>query len=56
MKLSKSLLGAILIGITVQSTSCVKEDELPGPESEQKGKKEKGEEKIPYDCPGCGMG
>lgn len=52
MKLSKALLGAILIGVSVQTTSCeINEEDLPQPSSEQEG-----EVVIPYDCPACGMG
>ena len=53
MKLSKSLLGAILIGITVQTitVSCGK-DNLPEPKEKKETKKDQ-----PLDsCPACGMG
>lgn len=55
MKLPKALLGAILVGITVQTTGCTKE-ELPGPKMEQGGEKGKGVVKVPDNCPACGMG
>jgi hypothetical protein len=57
MKLSKSLLSAILIGIVVQTTSsCKKDKELPDPKAKQEAKKE-GEKSNPsYPCPACGMG
>ncbi|MGF6850951.1 hypothetical protein QFZ51_006186 [Chitinophaga sp. W3I9] len=53
MKLPKSLLGAILIGITVQTTSSCNKDKPVKP------KEKKEEVKKPYGengCPGCGMG
>jgi hypothetical protein len=53
MKLSKSLLSAILIGVTIQTTlvSCGKDDQ-PDPKE-----KPKQEQPQPLDnCPMCGMG
>jgi hypothetical protein len=55
MKLPKALLGAILVGITVQTTGCTQE-ELPGPRTEQGGEKGKEVVKVPDNCPACGMG
>lgn len=55
MKLSKSLLGALLIGISLQATSCIEEDDLPKPGSEQEGE-HNGEVIIPENCFACGMG
>jgi hypothetical protein len=56
MKLSKSLLSAIMIGIAVQTTvvSCGKDnDTQPQPTAE----KEKPQREKPFDgCPACGMG
>lgn len=54
MKLSKSLLSAILIGIVVQSLpACKKEKETPKTNKENKGQ----ETPAPSEpCPGCGMG
>ena len=54
MKLSKSLLTAILVGIAVQTTtvSCTKE--MPDPEKKEVKKEE--EKKYPDNCPACGMG
>jgi hypothetical protein len=54
MKLSKALLGAILVGVTAQATGCTKGEE-PKPKQEQKKKGESGT-KTPDYCPGCGMG
>jgi hypothetical protein len=53
MKLSKSLLSAILIGIAVQTTviSCGKDDQ-PQP----KEKKEPKKDQPLGNCPACGMG
>ncbi|MCC3160798.1 hypothetical protein LJ737_26410 [Hymenobacter sp. 15J16-1T3B] len=53
MKLSKAVLGAVLIGLTVQTTGCVKKD-TPAPKGEQGGKG--GKTVTPDNCPGCGMG
>jgi len=55
MKLSKSLLGAIMIGITIQTTvvSCGK-DEQPKPKDKQSSTSTP--EQNVGSCPGCGMG
>ena len=60
MKLSKSLLSAIVIGITVQTiTSCTKEKDPNDAKAKQEAKKS-GENKAnpnyQYNCPACGMG
>jgi len=54
MKLSKSLLTAILIGIAIQTTtaSCTKDKPVP----EKKEVKNEGEKNGPANCPACGMG
>lgn len=52
MKLPKALIGAILVGIMAQTTSCTK-GELPMPDAEKGGKQVI---KEPYNCPACGMG
>lgn len=54
MKLSKALLGAILVGMTVQITGCKKDD--PTPKDEQVGKSKKAGATTPANCPACGMG
>lgn len=55
MKLSKALLGAIVVGITVQTTvSCAKKN-APDPK-EQTAKAEKEPVRPPDNCPACGMG
>lgn len=52
MKLSKTLLSAILVGVTVQTiTSCGKKD-APSPKSEAA----QNNPKEPFNCPACGMG
>ncbi|SIO13059.1 chryseobasin-related MNIO class RiPP peptide [Chitinophaga niabensis] len=52
MKLPKTLLSAVLIGIAVQTmTSCGKE-KAPDPKEKQKQE----EKKQPDGCPACGMG
>jgi hypothetical protein len=52
MKLPKAVLGAVLVGLAVQATSCVKKDD-----AKPKGEKtsEKGGKTIDS-CPACGMG
>ncbi|WP_167855232.1 hypothetical protein [Hymenobacter wooponensis] len=54
MKLSQAVLGAVLVGLTVQTTSCIKKDD-PTPKEEQ-GKPSKKSPKVPDSCPGCGLG
>jgi hypothetical protein len=57
MKLSKSLLSAILIGIAVQTTSsCKKDKELPDPKAKQEAQKEQEKSNPSEPCPACGMG
>ncbi|SFH32572.1 chryseobasin-related MNIO class RiPP peptide [Pontibacter chinhatensis] len=56
MKLPKTLLSAIVVGIAVQTSACQKDD-LPKPTAENGGKDGKEVIKTPYDnCPACGMG
>jgi hypothetical protein len=55
MKLSKALLGAILVGVAVQTTGCKKGDE-PTPKGEQGAKSDKEIAKTPANCAACGMG
>jgi hypothetical protein len=56
MKLPKALLGAILVGMTVQATtSCTKRD-APEPTGEKTKKGGKEAPKVPLNCPACGMG
>jgi hypothetical protein len=50
MKLPKVLLSAILVGVTVQASSCQKGKD-PAPKDA-----EKGIAKTPVGCPGCGLG
>ena len=55
MKLSKSLLAAIVIGIAVQTTtSCSKDKDIPDPKKKEVQKE--GEKTDPGNCPACGMG
>lgn len=57
MKLSKSLLTAILVGITLQTTtSCKKDKELADPKAKQEAKKEQEKSTAPESCPACGLG
>lgn len=56
MKLSKSLLSAILIGLAVQTTTSCKKDKLPDPKTKKEAKKEGDKSKLPESCPACGMG
>jgi len=53
MNLPKTLLSAILLGITLQTTGCI-HDEAPQPDPEEQA--ENGEDPYKYNCPGCGMG
>ncbi|GAO43235.1 chryseobasin-related MNIO class RiPP peptide [Flavihumibacter petaseus] len=58
MKLPKSLLSALVIGIAVQAVpACTKTKESPSQKA-KKDAKEKETEKtsIPFNCPACGMG
>lgn len=55
MKLSKALLGAILIGISVQTSSCKQEENLPQPQAENQGNNHGNNEAL-GNCPACGMG
>lgn len=57
MKLSKTLLGAILVGVTVQASSCKKGSD-PTPKYEQASNSKTNPEtpKAPMNCPACGMG
>ena len=56
MKLSKTLLSAILVGISLQTTvSCKKEKESPNAKQEAQ-KKEEEKAKTSDPCPACGMG
>ena len=55
MELPKLLLSAILLGITVNTTSCVKDESknvTPSGNVDVQG----GGENHPEDCPACGMG
>jgi hypothetical protein len=57
MKLPKTLLSAILIGIAVQaSTSCTKEKDSPELKAKKEAKEKEEKSKVPYACPACGMG
>ena len=57
MKLPKSLLSAILIGIVVQTTtSCKKDKELPDPKVKQEAQKGQENTNPAEPCPACGMG
>jgi hypothetical protein len=55
MKLSKALLSAIFVGVTVQATtSCGKKD-APKPKTEGAQANSNGTKETD-NCPGCGMG
>jgi hypothetical protein len=56
MDLPKALLSAILLGITVQTTSCSDKNELPGPKPEHEETGKTPEKSDPGNCPACGMG
>ena len=53
MKLPKALLGAIVIGIAVQATSCGKDKETLADKEKKEAKKDN-DQKEP--CPACGLG
>ncbi|RFM36807.1 chryseobasin-related MNIO class RiPP peptide [Chitinophaga silvisoli] len=59
MKLSKSLLSAIMIGIAVQTTvvSCSKDEQVKPKKTDQANKQNesKPDENL-GNCPACGMG
>jgi hypothetical protein len=59
MKLPKTLLVAMLTGITLQAVqSCTKDKDDPPKEQEEKDK-DRDKPKpppFPYGCPACGMG
>lgn len=55
MKLSKTLLSAILVGIVMQTTtSCNKDKELSDAKAKKEAKEK--EKSNPDNCPACGMG
>lgn len=54
MKLPKTLLSAIVIGIAIHTSSCTKDKEI-GKEKEKKESKSE-TKAAPYNCPACGMG
>ena len=57
MKLSKTLLSAVMIGIAVHAASSCKK-ETTSPEKVKQEAKKKSAEKapVPDPCPACGMG
>jgi len=58
MKIPKVLLGAILVGIAVQTTtSCnKKEQDKIKPQSEQSKENSQPANNQPWECQACGMG
>jgi hypothetical protein len=57
MKLPKTLLSAILIGIVVQTaSSCGKDKDVKDPKAQTEEQKEKEKSNPPFNCPACGMG
>jgi len=57
MKLSKSLLSAVMIGIAVHAATSCKKDK-PSPDKAKQEAEKKSQEKTshPDPCPACGMG
>lgn len=53
MKLPKTLLSAILLGIAVQTTTSCGKDKLPDPKKQEASDDKK---KTVDPCPACGMG
>jgi hypothetical protein len=57
MKLSKSLLSAILLGIAIQAIpSCKKEKTTPATNKEKTSNENPPPPSFPDGCPACGMG
>lgn len=57
MKISQAVLGAMLVGLAVQTTGCsAKNDPKPKETSGQNAKKSGEVPKEPSNCPACGMG
>lgn len=58
MKLTQTLLSALLAGITLNTAvSCTKDKDMTDPKTQEKNKKEKEQKPvIPFNCPACGMG
>lgn len=56
MKLSKSLLSALLVGISLQTVSSCGKEKLPEPKDKKEAKKEDRKPTVPGNCPACGMG
>jgi hypothetical protein len=59
MKLSKSLLSAIVIGIAVQTVACKKEKDPTDARTKLESKKTESNTNnpgYPENCPACGMG
>lgn len=55
MKLPKTLLAAIAVGIVVQTaSSCSKDKEQPKPKKDEAKKEQV--TTLPENCPACGMG
>jgi len=54
MKLPKTLLGAILVGVAVQATGCKKE--IPRPKEARTAEQGQKSTTPPANCPACGMG
>jgi len=55
MKVSKSLLGAILLGITLQTLPSCKKEKPDAKAKQEAQKKEQGKTNTDP-CPACGMG
>ncbi|AHJ96965.1 chryseobasin-related MNIO class RiPP peptide [Hymenobacter swuensis] len=57
MKIPQAVLGAVLVGLAVQTTGCSsKNDPKPKQTSEQEAKKSGEASKEPINCPACGLG
>ncbi|MBX2922031.1 MAG: hypothetical protein KF746_07555 [Chitinophagaceae bacterium] len=56
MKLSKTLLSAILIGLAVQTGTSCKKDKLTDLKEKKEAKKDQEKSRLPESCPACGMG
>ena len=56
MKLSKALLGALLLGIAIETSSCNKKDDNPTPLVTEQDDTVNPKQNPEDCCPACGMG
>ncbi len=56
MKISKSLLQAIAVAVTVGTTAACTSTKEKEPVNHGNKELKKKKIEVPYDCPGCGLG